>query len=79
MQAEEAAANRRLSEEVGRLQRQLHEPRVSGGTFGVASTGPAQQPVFIPPDPAPTPRPPARHSRRRPPENQPGLFDQNED
>jgi hypothetical protein len=77
MQAEEAAANRRHYEEIGRLERQL-QPRVSGGTIGVASTGPAQLPVFRPPEPPPVQRRPPRHSRRRPPENQPGLFDQDE-
>jgi hypothetical protein len=79
MQAEEAAANRRLSEELDRLQQQLQQPQVSGGTLGVASTGPAQPPIFNPPEPSPIPRRPPRHSRRRPPENQPGLFDQDED
>jgi FtsZ-interacting cell division protein ZipA len=76
MQAEEAAANSRLSEELGRLQQQVQQPQVSGGTLGVASTGPAQPPIFDPPEPPPTPRKRPRHSRKRPPENQPGLFDQ---
>ena len=79
MQAEEAAANRRLSEELGRLQQQLQQPQVSGGTLGVASTGPGQPPIFNPPEPSPIRRRPPRHSRRRTPENQPGLFDQDED
>lgn len=77
MQAEEAAANRRQSEEIGRLERQL-QPRVSGGTIGLASTGPGQQPNFSRPEPPPIQRRPPRHSRRRPPENQPRLFDQDE-
>ena len=74
MQGEEVAANRRLAEDFERLQ----QPRVSGGTVRVASTGPVQLPIFKPAEPPPTPRPPPRHSRRRPPENQPGLFDQDE-
>ena len=78
MQAEEAAANRRQSEEIGRLERQL-QPRVTGGTIAAASTAPPQQPIFNPPESPPTQRRPPRHSRRRPPENQPGLFDQDED
>lgn len=77
MQAEEAAASGRLSEEIGQLQLRL-QPRVSGGTLGVASTIAAQPPIFQPPGPPPAPRRPPRHSRRRPAENQPGLFDQDE-
>jgi hypothetical protein len=77
MQAEEAAANRQLLEEIGQLQQRL-QPRVSGGTVVVATTIAAQPPIFQPPEPPPTPRRPPRHSRRRPAENQPGLFDQDE-
>lgn len=78
MHAEEASVSRRLFEELGRIQQQLQQPQISGGTAGVASTGPARQPIFNPPGPPPTPRPPPRHSRRRPPKNQPPLFDQDE-
>jgi hypothetical protein len=76
MQAEEASTNRRLTEELQRAQR---PPRVSGGTVGVASTGPPPLPLTAPPGPAPIRRPPPRHSRRRPPANQPPLFDQDDD
>lgn len=74
MQAVEAAINRRLSEKLGRMQ----QPQVSGGTGGVASTGPRAQPVFAPPRPTPRHRPSPRHVVRRPPTNQPRLFDQDE-
>ncbi len=75
MQATEAAINRRLAEKLGRMQ----QPQVSGGTAGVASTGPRAQAVFAPPRPPPRQRPAPRHVVRRPPENQPRLFDQDED
>jgi hypothetical protein len=76
MQAEEASFNRRLTEELQRAQR---PPQVSGGTAGVASTGPPPLPLTAPPGPAPIRRPPPRHSRRRPPDNQPPLFDQDDE
>jgi len=75
MQAEEALVNRRLNEELQRVQR---PPQVSGGTAGVSSTGPPPLPL-APASPPPALRPPPRHSRRRPPGNQPRLFDQDDE
>jgi hypothetical protein len=76
MQAEEVATNRRLS---GKLERAQRPPRISGGTAGVAFTGPPPTPLTPPPVRAPAPRPPARHARKRPPSNQPPLFDQDQE
>jgi hypothetical protein len=75
MQAEEVAANRRLSEKLRRAER---PPQISGGAAGVAFTGPPPLPLTTPAVRAPVQRPPARHVRRRPPINQPALFDQDE-
>ena len=75
MQAEEASANRRLAEKLQRAQR---PPQVSGGTAGVASAGPPL-PSTVPPISSPTRRPAPRHRSQRPPDNQPHLFDQDEE
>jgi hypothetical protein len=77
LQANEAAVNRRLMEELRGAQR----PQISGGTAGVAFAGPssavpnARGERYYPPRP-PVRRPAPRHLARRPPQNQPPLFDQ---
>ena len=81
MQAEEASINRRLSEEMQRVPR----PHVSGGAEGGASTSPPTPPVEEGEGDSGRPRSPAfqrsrpRHQARRPADNQPALFDQDED
>jgi hypothetical protein len=81
MHAEEASINQRLAQEAQRVRR----PRVSGGTAGVASASPPTPPIgvgrgyFTPPSSAPVQRPRPRHQARRPADNQPALFDQDDE
>jgi hypothetical protein len=81
MQAEEASINRRLAAEMQRVRR----PRVSGGRAGAASTGPPTAPVGVeggystPPSPSRAQRSTPRHQARRPADNQPALFDQEDE
>jgi hypothetical protein len=81
MQAEEASINRRLAEEIQRVQR----PHVSGGRPGLASTGPPTPPIGLegghstPPSSSRVQRSRPRHQARRPADNQPGLFDQDDE
>jgi hypothetical protein len=75
MQAEEVWVNRRLAEKLQRAQR---PPQVSGGTAGVASTAPPRPPI-VPRSASPIRRPAPRHQVRRPPDNQPRLFDRDEE
>jgi hypothetical protein len=81
MHAEEASINRRLADEIQRVQR----PHVSGGTAGVASTRPPTPPIGVgggsstSPSSSPVQRPRARHQARRPADNQPALFDQDDE
>ena len=81
MQAEEASINRRLAAGFQPGQRS----RVSGGSASVATAGRPIPPTAAPGDSSPPtsssrvqgPRP--RHQVRRPAENQPALFDQDDD
>jgi hypothetical protein len=81
MQADEASINRRLAEEMQRVRR----PHVSGGTAGVASSSPPTPPMGVgggystPPSSSPVRRSRPRHQARRPADNQPGLFDQDDE
>jgi hypothetical protein len=81
MQAEEASINRRLAAEMQRVRR----PRVSGGRAGAASTSPPTSPVGVgggystPPSPTRAQRSRPRHQARRPADNQPALFDQEDE
>jgi hypothetical protein len=81
MQGEEAAINRRLAQRIQRVQR----PRVSGGSASVATSSRPIPPIAARgeyPTPASPPRvqrPRPRHQVRRPADNQPALFDQDDD
>ena len=81
MHADEASINRRLADEIQRVQR----PHVSGGTAGVASTRPPTPPVGMgggystSPGSSPVQRSRPRHQARRPADNQPRLFGQDEE
>jgi hypothetical protein len=81
MQAEEASINRRLAEEMERVQR----PHISAGEAGVASTSPPTPPVGVggahsaPPSSSRVQRSRPRHQARRPADNQPRLFDQDDE
>jgi hypothetical protein len=81
MQAEEASINRRLAEGMRRVQR----PRVSGGSANVATTSRPIPPISTPGGySTPTSssrgqRSRPRHQARRPADNQPALFDQDDD
>jgi len=81
MQGEEASINRRLAAEMQRVRR----PRVSGGRAGAASTSPPTPPISVgggysaPPSPARVQRSRPRHQARRPADNQPALFDQDDE
>jgi hypothetical protein len=80
MQAEEASINRRLAERMQRAQR----PRVSGGSASVATTSRPVPPIVArevssPPTSSPrVQRSRPRHQVRRPADNQPALFDQDD-
>jgi hypothetical protein len=78
MHAEEASINRRVTEEMQRARR----PHVSGGVGSVASTTLPTPPVgvggFAPPRSSPVQRSRPRHQARRPADNQPRLFDQDD-
>ena len=81
MQAEEASANRRLTEEIQRVQK----PHGSGGTAGAAATRPPASPLgrgvgdaTAPSNSPQVQRPRPRHQARRPADNQPRLFDQDD-
>jgi hypothetical protein len=81
MQAEEASINRRLAQRIQRVQR----PRVSGGLASVATSSRPMPPIAVrvgSSTPTTSPRvqrPRPRHQVRRPADNQPALFDQDDD
>jgi len=81
MQAEEASINRRLAQRMLRIQR----PRVSGGSASVATSSRPIPPIAVRGGPStpttapPVQRPRPRHQVRRPADNQPALFDQDDD
>ena len=81
MQAEEASINRRLAQRMLRIQR----PRVSGGSASVATSSRPITPIAVRGGPStpttapPVQRPRPRHQVRRPADNQPALFDQDDD
>jgi hypothetical protein len=81
MQAEEAAINRRLAQRIQRVQR----PRVSGGSASVAVSSRPIPPIaarreYRTPTSSPrVQRQRPRHQMRQPADNQPALFDQDDD
>lgn len=81
MHAEEASSNRRLTEELQRVLR----PHVSASAEGPASANPPTPAIDVggedstPPTSPPVQRSRPRHQARRPADNQPRLFDQDDE